>query len=136
MENERLLSSIDYEQIATSVAEKVKVWLKPMLETTTTASVQPLPATASRDEMAKILHWSLATLDRRTASGRIPSILEGSKRLYIVADVLAALEKDDFASGKGAAALESNEKSRRLLDYMEKQESKAATKQATTETEE
>ncbi|TWT88003.1 hypothetical protein [Neorhodopirellula pilleata] len=57
---------------------------------------------ASRDEMAKILGWSIAKLDRRTSEGAVPSIMDEGRRTYIVEDVFAALREGTPAAEAAA----------------------------------
>jgi excisionase family DNA binding protein len=45
----------------------------------------------TKSEVAKATSLSARTIDRLVASGAIPSIKVGSRRLFILEDVLAAL---------------------------------------------
>jgi hypothetical protein len=58
---------------------------------------------ANRPEMARFLSYSLATLDRRTREGVIPSILDGDRRMYVIDDVLNALREGTAAAEAQAA---------------------------------
>ncbi len=47
---------------------------------------------ANRTEMAEILGWSIAKLDRRTKTKAIPSLLDGDRRSYVIDEVVNAIK--------------------------------------------
>lgn len=59
---------------------------------------------ANRAEMAELLGWSIAKLDRRTREKAIPSLLDGDRRSYVIDDVIAAIKAGTEAAEVDAAA--------------------------------
>ena len=58
---------------------------------------------ASRTEMAKLLGWSVAKLDRRTRERAIPSMLDGDRRSYVIAEVIDAVKANTAQAERIAA---------------------------------
>lgn len=96
---EILFRAVDPEELQAAIVAAVVKELRPLLE----ANSMPSPRIAGRKEMAAFLGWSLSKLDRRTASGAIPAILDEGRRTYEVDAVLAALRAATPAAEAEAA---------------------------------
>jgi hypothetical protein len=68
---------------------------------------------ATRDEMAQILGWSLAKLDRETAAKRIPSLLSGGRRSYVIEEGIQAVKAGTADAERIAAARQTEKHARR-----------------------
>ncbi len=78
------LSAGEIDAFADSIAEKVLSRISERLESIAPKDVMNVK------EVAKLLGCSVATVERRTMSGDIPSFLEGRLRRYLRSEVLAA----------------------------------------------
>lgn len=95
IEIESVTADILIDRITTAVIDR----LKPII---TKSQSRPDMKCASRAEMADILGWSIAKLDRRTSEGAIPSVMDEGRRTYIVDDVFAALREGTPAAEAAA----------------------------------
>ncbi len=73
--------------------------VRPIIE----QSTKPPKLIANRGEMAEILGWSIAKLDRRTRENAIPSMLDGDRRSYVISDVIEAIKAGTPAAEAKAA---------------------------------
>lgn len=89
MNRSLLIESIEPDELAAVIAAEVAKQLGPVIRR---ASEPDTPRVASREQMARMLGWSIAKLDRRTAEG-LPSFMDEGRRGYIVEDVFAWLKE-------------------------------------------
>jgi excisionase family DNA binding protein len=78
-----LLRDTDRDELIRETAAAVVAALRPIL-------TDDMHRPRSRDDMAEWLGIGVATLDRLTRAGEIPSVMLGSRRCYIPAHVVAA----------------------------------------------
>lgn len=112
MSNERrtaILELIDADAYADSIVDAVVDKLRPLMERHT-ANPSPI---ATRDEMRGILRWSMAKLDAETKAKTIPSIMQGDRRLFVIADVLDALRAGTEAAEVAAASRQAKKQAKR-----------------------
>ena len=111
-----ILRDFDPDRFRADIVEEIKASLEPLL-----AQLNKPPKTiANRKEMAELLGWSLAKLDKRTKDKAIPSMMDGDHRMFVIADVFQAIEvgtseAEKLASERQAAkhaAKKNNGKSR------------------------
>lgn len=95
-----LLRDTDPDELRAGIVDDVLKELRLMLDQR--AAVDKRIAT--RAEMARMLEWSIAKLDRETAAKRIPSLLSGDRRSYVIDDVIAAIKAGTEAAEVDAAA--------------------------------
>lgn len=95
-----ILRDVDPEELRAAIVADLRKELRALL---TQQNVDAAPI-ATRDGMSKILRWSQAKLDAATKAKTIPSIMEGGRRTYIIADVLEALKAGTEAAEAEAAA--------------------------------
>ncbi|QDV66977.1 hypothetical protein Poly24_06670 [Rosistilla carotiformis] len=105
-----ILRDTDPDRLRAAIVRDVLDAIRPLLR-------QPAPPDSrrccSRDELAKILGWSIAKLDRRTKAGAIPSIMDDGRRIYIVDDVLEALKQATPEAETKAAERQAAKRSKR-----------------------
>lgn len=82
------LRDTDPTELRKAIVDDVLDAIRPLLEST----IRPPQRIASRQEMASMLGWSVAKLDRRTKERAIPSLMDGDRRTYIIDEVIAALK--------------------------------------------
>ena len=107
-----ILRDVDPEKLRAAIVADVLAGVRPLLERRS-----PLPKlTANRAEMAELLGWSLAKLDRRTKAKAIPSLLDGDRRSYVIAEVIEAVKAQtadaEAVAAKRQAAKQAAKKSR------------------------
>ncbi|TWT81199.1 hypothetical protein CA13_26480 [Planctomycetes bacterium CA13] len=85
-----LIRETDRDELVADVAAAVVIQIRSLLRERSEPVEEKIK---NRPGMAKYLGWSISKLDDRTASGLIPSILDGGRRIYVVADVLEALRE-------------------------------------------
>tara|TARA_R110002073_G_scaffold332412_2_gene518473 strand:- start:18075 stop:18356 length:282 start_codon:yes stop_codon:yes gene_type:complete len=81
------LQGIDPDQFREAIVSDVMRQLRSLL------SESHQPRLVDGDGLAELLEVSRPTIDRKRASGEIPSILIGSRRLYRPDAVIEALER-------------------------------------------
>jgi excisionase family DNA binding protein len=79
------LDGVTADALIESIADRVIEQLRPLIE------AKAGPMLVDRQAMADRLGVSLQTVNRLTASGEIPSVLVGTRRLYVPDRVIAAL---------------------------------------------
>ena len=89
-----ILRETDPDTLRALIVRDVVAAIRPLIKESLTS---PSPITG-REGMAKILTWSVTTLDRRTKDGTIPSMLDGDRRLYVIADVIESIEAGTAAA--------------------------------------
>ena len=97
-----ILQGIDADEFRESVVGDLLSALKPLLQQSLALDLAQ-ERCAGRERMATILGWSVGKLDRRTAAGAIPSIMDEGRRVYVVDEVLAALKAATPAAEAKAA---------------------------------
>ena len=99
MNKSLILEGVDPQTLSEDIAAAVVAALRPLIEQ---ATARP-PRFVGRDEMARQLGWSVDKLSRRTRDGCIPSMLDGNRRTYEVAEVVAAIRANtEKAEAKAA----------------------------------
>lgn len=84
-----ILRELNIEELRQDIVRDVLASVLPVLNSLKGSGRK----TASRQEMAQILGWSIAKLDRRTSAGAIPSLLDGDRRVFEVEAVFDAIRK-------------------------------------------
>ncbi|GAB5514590.1 hypothetical protein [Rhodopirellula baltica] len=82
-----ILRDTDPEELRAAIVRDVVDSLRSVLN----RKPEPAKVIATRAEMAGILKWSLSKLDQRTRDKTIPSLMDGDRRSYVIADVIDAL---------------------------------------------
>ena len=91
--------TVDPDDLRRKIVSDILGELRPILNRSDARAIR----IATRQEMADILRWSLAKLDRRTSVGGIPSLLDDDRRMYIVDEVIEAIRVGTPAAEKKAA---------------------------------
>jgi hypothetical protein len=104
-----ILRDVDPEELRAAIVADVLNGIRPLL---TRSQVNASPI-ATRDEMRGILRWSMGKLDAATKAKTIPSIMEGDRRTYVIADVLDALRAGTPAAEADAAARQAAKQAKR-----------------------
>lgn len=86
-----LLRDTDRDELIRDVAAAVVAQIRPLLAS------KSGPRLVDGEKLAELTSLSRPTIDRLRASGRIPSIPVGSRRLYRPEAVVAALEEQTRA---------------------------------------
>lgn len=84
-----ILQGIDADEFRAEIVREVTESFEKLLSKQTQPSPQRC---ANRTEMAEILGWSLAKLDRRTAEGALETFFDEGKRSYRIEESLAKLQ--------------------------------------------
>lgn len=84
MSNSILIQNVDLDEVCAEITSHVVKAIEPMLS-------DSLKRPKSRDEMADWLGIGVATLDRMTREGKIPSFLLNRRRVYIPELTIEAL---------------------------------------------
>jgi excisionase family DNA binding protein len=79
------LDGVTADELIESITDRVIEQLRPLFE------AKAGPMLVDRQAMADRLGVSLQTVNRLTASGEIPSVLVGTRRLYVPDRVIEAL---------------------------------------------
>ena len=104
-----ILRDVDPDDLRAAIVADVLAALRPMLERRSAIDKR----IATRAEMARILEWSLAKLDRETAAKRIPSMLNGDRRSYVIDDVIEAIKAGTEAAEAEAAKRQAEKQAKR-----------------------
>lgn len=101
-----LIEGIDPAELSECIAAAVVDAMKPVL------AESSRPLLCDGDEMARLAGISRPLIDRLRASGAIPSVLIGRRRLYRPDAVIAALEsatEEPQGSGQGSVGGDGHE---------------------------
>ncbi|WP_417748320.1 hypothetical protein [Rosistilla oblonga] len=105
-----ILRDVDPDRLREEIVRDVLEAIRPLLR-------QPAPPDSrrccSRAELAQILGWSIAKVDRRTVAGAIPSIMDDGRRIYVVDDVMEALKQATPEAEAKAAARQAAKRAKR-----------------------
>ncbi|PHQ34578.1 hypothetical protein [Rhodopirellula bahusiensis] len=96
-----ILRDTDPEELRAAIVRDVVESLRSVLS----RESESTKVIATREEMAAILKWSLSKLDQRTRDKTIPSLMDGDRRSYVIAEVIDALrantaEEEDRTAGR------------------------------------
>lgn len=104
-----ILRDCDPGELRAGIVADVLAALTPMLLDTGAKPKRFL----GREEMAELLDWSIAKLDRRTAAKAIPSFMDEGRRMYEVEPVIDALRAGTADAERRASERQAQKQLRR-----------------------
>lgn len=83
-----ILQEFDVDELRDAIVSEVVAQLTSAIQRASGATPTRI---ANREQMAQLLGWSIAKLDRRTAEGALVTILDDGRRSYLIEESIEKL---------------------------------------------
>ena len=117
-----MIEAVDMKELTEAIADIVVERLEPLLKKPRNDGHE---ACAGRKEMARVLSWSLAKVDRKTADGTIPSLLDEGRRTYVIKDVLASVKAGTLEAEEKARQRQANKQAAKTAKHQQSESSQS-----------